>query len=407
MVEQKCREIDFQDAFLRKEKVMAKNRGDEKFNMKAFIKHPIVCGVILLGIGGLFSLVWMLSSMSSSIDSLAKTIDAQGARIDAVESQIIELSKEESEASGRLDGMDSQFGLLGDLLRLSPTSDAKSAITNTYNGIDAPCNNTVITLTAKSKIAYSKKIPDMGYTAEQLADQALLLPYAENGNEVYFYGQVDKAGCWDGHCIVNIYKDDKLSLITDAQYDSGKLLSCKQAFPDSSTGGQDVWVISKRVIEGDYSSGETWRFFRSGDFTKDFTIDTVEADDIMDADGFRAKIDGALEGYYHGENSNGKYNDDTGNAYLCKYFEDGTIRTLYIGKFKDGQFEDSTGNAWMVGKLDIGAKYSCYRGPFTNGYRSNDPKYWEEPLTIDRVKEIISKSGLKFNCELKWENNSV
>lgn len=407
MIEEKCRKIDFQAAFLRKEKAMAKNCRDKKLNIEALMEHPIVSGVILLGIGGLFSLVWILSSINSSINSLTKTIDAQSVRIEAVESQIDELSKEESESRGRLDGIDRQFGLLGDLLRLSPTSDAKSAITNTYNGIDAPCNNTVITLTAKSKIAYSKKIPDMGYTAEQLADQALLLPYAENGNEVYFYGQVDKAGIWDGHCIVNIYKDDKLSLITDAQYDSGKLLSCKQAFPDSSTGGQDVWVISKRVIEGDHSNGETWRFFRTGDFTKDFTIDTVEADDIMDADGFRAKIDGTLEGYYHGTNSNGKYNDDTGDAYLCKYFVDGTIRTLYVGKFEDGQFEDSTGNAWMVGKLNIGDKYSYYRGPFTNGRRCDDPKFWEEPLTIDRVKEIINKSGLKFNCGLKWENDSL
>lgn len=398
MVEQKCREIDFQDAFLRKEKDMAnaKAKNDKKFRKEV--------GLLLFGaiLGAIFTVVipclLHYSSLSTKLDDLSHNVDKQ---FDGINSSIDDMSDDISSIKERLAALEAVT------FNYRPTSATKAAITGTYNRLDAPITSGHVQLCSACAIAYSNNIPNREYTVKQLAGQPILLPYTENGKEIFFYGQLDGNGNWDGHCVVNVYKDDKLELITDAQYDSGKLLSCKQAFPDSSTGGQDVWVISKRVIEDDHSSGETWRFFRSGDFAKDFTIDTVEVDDIMDADQFRAKIDGTLEGYYHGENSKGKYNDDSGDAYLCKYFEDGTIRTLYIGKFKDGQFEDSTGNAWMVGKLKIGDKYSYYRGPFTNGNRCDDPKYWEEPLTIDRVKEIVNESGLKFKCGLKWENDSL
>ena len=118
-----------------------------------------------------------------------------------------------------------------------------------------------------------------------------------------------------------------------------------------------------------FSTGETYRYFRSDDYTKSFSLDNVEPHDILNVDEFSAQITSTLEGYYCGEISDGQYNDDSGDAYFVKFFEDGTVRTLYVGNFKDGQFNDQTGNAWMIGKLEIGALYSFYQGPLKTVFR--------------------------------------
>lgn len=77
-----------------------------------------------------------------------------------------------------------------------------------------------------------------------------------------------------------------------------------------------------------------------------------------------------------------------------KFFEDGTVRTLYVGGFENGQFDDQSENAWMIGKLRIGAEYSYYQGPFKNGVSSQESRYWEEPITVERIEEILT--GKKF-----------
>ena len=343
------------------------------------------------------------SSMNTKIDELTR-------RMGSLETTIEE---EKSDLNDKIDGISDEIvdlkvsvaTLNATVFDYRPTDIFASTITGTYAGIDTPINSDIVQLSSTTLIAYSNFNPSKTYSVEQLANQALLLPYTEDGKEVYFYGQLDDLGRWDGHCVVNIYEDDVLWLITDAQYDSGELIRCKQAFPDSSTGGQDVWVISEREMEDGYSSGEIWRYFRTGDYTKGFGLDNVQVSDIMSADMFRDKVCVVQEGYYYGNISNGKYNDDTGTAYLCKYFGDGTVRTLYVGAFKDGQFNDQTGEAWMVGKMSEGASYSYYKGPFQNGNAVKDPKYWNEPLTIEQVEAIVDET--QFNCNLKWEHLSV
>lgn len=287
-----------------------------------------------------------------------------------------------------------------------PTVFFASAITSTYDGVDAPYSSESPQISAMSYVVYSASNPEREYTAAEVAEQPLLLPYTENGNEVYFYGQLDSAGNWDGRCIVNIYDGNVLQLITDAMYDGGTLLSCKQAFPDTVTSGEDVWVISERKVEDGFSTGETYRYFRSDDYTKSFSLDNVEPDDILNVDEFSAQITSTLEGYYCGEISDGQYNDDSGDAYFVKFFQDGTVRTLYVGNFKDGQFNDQTGTAWMIGKLEIGASYSFYQGPFKNSVSSRDSCYWEEPISTDRIQEILKEFGFTSAVNLNWTAGS-
>lgn len=105
--------------------------------------------------------------------------------------------------------------------------------------------------------------------------------------------------------------------------------------------------------------------------------------------------------YYNGNISNGLFNDDTGNAYYVKYFDNGTAETLYMGKIQDGAFEDITENAWMICKNDINRKeYSFYKGPFIGGEALKVSKYWEQFVDQDWIDEYLR--DMTFNCDLLW-----
>lgn len=370
----------------------------------------LVAGILTI-LGCLVGVVRYINTLRNDIDYLTDKIDAQNTQISSLESSFRE---EIQQVSQDMDSFSDDMSSVKEIITAlsvkvfdyRPTVFFASAITSTYDGVDAPYSSESPQISAMSYVVYSASNPEREYTAAEVAEQPLLLPYTENGNEVYFYGQLDSAGNWDGRCIVNIYDGNVLQLITDAMYDGGTLLSCKQAFPDTVTSGEDVWVISERKVEDGFSTGETYRYFRSDDYTKSFSLDNVEPDDILNVDEFSAQITSTLEGYYCGEISDGQYNDDSGDAYFVKFFQDGTVRTLYVGNFKDGQFNDQTGAAWMIGKLEIGASYSFYQGPFKNSVSSRDSCYWEEPISTDRIQEILKEFGFTSAVNLNWTAGS-
>lgn len=370
----------------------------------------LVAGILTI-LGCLVGVVRYINTLRNDIDYLTDKIDAQNTQISSLESSFRE---EIQQVSQDMDSFSDDMSSVKEIITAlsvkvfdyRPTVFFASAITSTYDGVDAPYSSESPQISAMSYVVYSASNPEREYTAAEVAEQPLLLPYTENGNEVYFYGQLDSAGNWDGRCIVNIYDGNVLQLITDAMYDGGTLLSCKQAFPDTVTSGEDVWVISERKVEDGFSTGETYRYFRSDGYTKSFSLDNVEPDDILNVDEFSAQITSTLEGYYCGEISDGQYNDDSGDAYFVKFFQDGTVRTLYVGNFKDGQFNDQTGNAWMIGKKQIGASYSFYQGPFKNSVSSRDTRYWEEPISTDRIQEILKEFGFTSAVNLNWTAGS-
>lgn len=370
----------------------------------------LVAGILTI-FSCLVGVVCYINTLRNDINYLTDKIDAQNDQIGSLESA---LREEIHQVSQDMDSFSDDMSSVKEIITAlsvkvfdyRPTGFFASAITSTYDGVDAPYSSESPQISAMSYVVYSASNPEREYTAAEVAEQPLLLPYTENGNEVYFYGQLDSAGNWDGRCIVNIYDGNVLQLITDAMYDGGTLLSCKQAFPDTVSGGEDVWVISERKVEDGFSTGETYRYFRSDDYTKAFSLDNVEPDDILNVDEFSAQVSSTLEGYYCGEISDGQYNDDSGDAYFVKFFEDGTVRTLYVGNFKDGQFNDQTGNAWMIGKQEIGALYSFYQGPFKNSVSSKDPRYWEEPISTDRIQEILKEFGFTSAVNMNWTAGS-
>lgn len=240
-------------------------------------------------------------------------------------------------------------------------------------------------------------------TSEELINKKLLLSYESNGQEVFFYGQYNANNQWDGRCIINVYEQNKLILITEAIYENGIIQSYKQVLVDDQ-----LWIISDRINKGNYNSGSSWRYNYKAPTPKKFDINTVVDSDILTVDTFKDALDVYLEGYYYGNTSNGLYNDDTGTAYLIKYAPDGTVRTLYCGNFKNGHFEDDTGNAWYITRNDeTNTNYMYFKGIFVDNRPSKNSVFeFENNLTLEKINSYLS--GRKFNSEIIWaETESI
>lgn len=239
------------------------------------------------------------------------------------------------------------------------------------------------------------------YTAEELVNQKILLPYELNNQECYFYGQFNEKNQWNGSCILNVYENDRLVLIMEAEYNNGYLLEYKQVFR-SEKSEYEVWSFSARTNEENYTSGSTWNYFKNSDYIKDFRLDNVISDNILDVNKFEAIVKGnGLEEYYFGRTSDGYFNDSTGDAYLVKYSKDGILRMLYVGNLKEGMLDDNTGQAWEIifdSSNDIN-RYFYYKGLFKNNKRQGEVTS-NDYITQDQINEIIKDKV--FDCELSW-----
>lgn len=288
---------------------------------------------------------------------------------------------------------------------LAMMSSFQQRVMQDYGVLDQYSTSGIAVDTA-SYILYSPKDSEVKYTAEDVAQKKLLLPYKDNGRECFFYGQLDEKGNWDGDCIINIYRDKKLELVTEANYDGGVLKTFRQAFPGRLNGGRDIWYFSSRTMERGYTCGETWDYFSAGDYPQRFAYEDVTAGNIMDIGRLELEVCGLLEGYYNGNTSGGRFNDGSGEAYMVKYFEDGTVRTLYVGMFENGFPEDSTDHSWLIGRSDRDGVYSYYKGPFKGGHPSIRPDapnaghYWDIGVSQEKINQFLE--GRTFDCDLAW-----
>lgn len=251
------------------------------------------------------------------------------------------------------------------------------------------------------QIAGSDIYTGKSYTAEELNNKTINFKYDnENGEDVFFKGQYDENGYWYGNCIINRYKDEKLTMIMDAVYDSGKLISYKQVFPYTTSFGNDVWVVSNReVLENDVRSGETFMYFRKSDYIKSFDNESASNINIINTEEFLLSIDRQIEGYYNGYTSEGKFNDDSKDAYLVKYKEDGDVRYLYVGAIKDGVANDDSGQAWSLSWGYANDGYHYHKGKFSNGDPIGTTGDWLKPVTQEQIDAIVNPDA--FNCSLQ------
>lgn len=362
-----------------------------------FLNMPIVATVV----GGLIltSILTFIAFARSSIASMVELpsrLDALENRVSTIESQL----KIDSSEIIDVPNHKPSDNRIAKMTYVVPSSETESIIDGMRFSM--------------STIQYVAPVPNkmtdpVGHeegsgepcTIEDLAEKKILLNYTEGAQRVFFYGQFDKDGRWTGNCIINVYENEELVLIADANYNQGELLNYKQAFPYVTISGTPVWLISNRTTEAGFNSGVTRYYYREGNYSQSFSTDAVVAEDILSVDEFQSIVGLKLEGYYCGNISDGLFNDDTGNAYMVKYFEDGTVRTLYMGKIKDGTFDDKSGNAWMIGKNDINQdQYAYYQGPFTKGEALHNIKYWTAPVSVEWVEDYIK--DFDFSCELHW-----
>lgn len=208
---------------------------------------------------------------------------------------------------------------------------------------------------------------------EELKNQRVLMTYEWEGAEYYFLGQLDDSGQWDGDCILNVYMDDVLWIITEGRFDSGIMVSRRQVYNQNS----GSWDLSDRKVEKDGSlSGESWSYsylpFPQGFVREDVTEQNIKT--YRDFERWLEEEGLVYNKYYSGSisysdsDSGITYNDDTGKAYYVKYFDNGNIRTLYVGRFRNGDFEDDTGDAFWISKKTMEQTvYVYFKGRFVAG----------------------------------------
>lgn len=243
-------------------------------------------------------------------------------------------------------------------------------------------------------------------TAKDLAESKLLIPYQKNGKEIYFLGQYDKNNQWHGKCIINVYENNRLSLITEANYEHGELNKYQQVYKS----GNRVYV-SNRTHKNNINTGETYSYLYTSDTSKKFTISSVTKKDILNIKKFKKNfLASNIDGFYKGNTKNGKYNDQTGQAYLVKYNKEGKIRLIYYGNFKNGNQEDSSGNAWDIVLGKDGKYYyreACYS---ENRINYKTMTYHKDALSAkkaeNKLKEKLKEEfkNLKTKCALTWNN---
>lgn len=326
-----------------------------------------------------------ISNVSGRVDIINSNISGIDADIDEIDTKVGELKTRISVVESRLDmtPINATDGI---------SSDIQASIS--FNDISKVASAAVA---APAEVIGTDNEGNV-YLAENLINETILLTYTEGTQEVYFLGQYNEEYRWDGKCIINVYNaDDTLCIITDANYDGGKLVDYKQVIPgDSGT----KWIYSERKHMDQVNEGKTYTYQWEYKQRKNFTNSNVRADDIYSAEYFHEKIEGNLISYYSGNTADGKYNDDTGNAYLVSYTEDGFISVLYVGGFADGEYSDDTGNAWEIvfdGSNNIN-RYFYYRGKFRNGTRRINEKL--DYLTQEEIDAIVG--NVKFDCDLNW-----
>lgn len=397
----KCEHI-----FMRKDKNITRETASDK-NSKSDIRAQIITQVIVSVI---------VSLITINIPNISKTLILMPQDISQINDKITGLEDKITQLQGSLDNTNqSTQEQINDLYKtinrlyeninegitawLTPSAAFSDKVTDDYNKVGTPGSGAT-PLSAQTIVAYDKTT-NQSYTVLTLANQKVLLPYESNGQEVYFYGQFNENGQWDGDCLINVYQDDELVLITDALYEDGKLLSYQQVFYYEMSTGETVWAYADRDCQDESSTGETYLYRRESGFEKHFTMDSVVGRDMLHANDFRSLIDDSLYAYYNGAVSDGLFNDTTGNAYMVHFFEDGTVKLLYSGQFKDGTFNDTTGNAWYIVK-DEDTAYMYYKGVFINGCEDHSYPYitGAPPLTMEEIQNYIA--GKDYNIQLIW-----
>ena len=375
-----------------KEKIEKKSQDKSNF----MTEHPVIFEIIkafaptvaVLLLGAVFGLYNDIKSIPAIQEQLKE--------------EIAERKEQDESLDSDIKGIYTILATSNNNIR--PTSLMEEEIAKEYNGIYLNGGQHT-ELTATSVVAYDERT-GQEFTVEQLAGVKLLLPYVSEGQEIIFYGGFNSEGQWHGECTLNVYENNELVLITDAEYENGTRVKSKQVFSYELSEGEPVWALSNREYKDGISSGETYLYEWTNAYTKDFSLEDATIKDVLYANEFIENLNPRLKAYYYGDVSDGLFNDNSGDAYMAYFFDDGTVRLLYSGNFKDGTFNDNTGNAWYIVKAED-TDYMYYRGNFKNGEEdhSADSEVGHPPLTLEEINQYLGER--EYNVELHWHGLGI
>ena len=319
-------------------------------------------------------------------------------RLSAVEKRLDGMEQRLDSVEQRLDNLTTDVSGIKEVVNISAIM-ASTGFRATVDALSVESNDRNISYTAfNASTSIGTDSDGNEYVAKDLVGDKILLTYTEDDEEVYFLGQYNEKYHWDGYCVTNTYNlSGELTGICESNFDDGRRIDYK-SFCKVHT-ADDKWIYSDKVCNEDNNSGTNILYSLNYDKKKKFIPTNVRATDIVFTDKFVAENDPRMISFYHGNTADGKYNDNTGEAYEVIYNEDGTVKTLYTGGFKDGTFNDDTGNAWDITYFAQSGYYYYNTGIFRNG---NAVEKSGEPISVEQIEKILSESMIKIDTELKW-----
>ena len=217
--------------------------------------------------------------------------------------------------------------------------------------------------------------------ATDVVNSSSVFYYQEDNYDIFFFGMLNDHLKWDGNCVLNAYKDNKLQYSISAKYEDGKVMSFRQIHRDSN-----IWIFSESLYESEARCVR--HYIKQADYQKDYNVLTVDENDAIYPEQVYEQCTGRLIKYYVGQIENDVFEDCSGDAHLICFGEDEKIDFYYRGCFVNGEPEDNTGTAWSL-KWDAMEPhgYMYYVGCFSKGKRSGKPI--EAQLSQDRIDKLV------------------
>lgn len=357
----------------------------------------LIAIIISTGIS-MLSGVWILQDRLSDIKVSIATIERDISDLKEDHSELVELKKQINENDGVLDQIDE----INNKLNISLYEvDSESDLAASLNAMISKKEITTVALPLASSVCIGIDSDGNKHFADDAIGQTILLTYKEDENDVYFLGQFNENYRWDGYCITNVYNPNShLIGICESNFSDGTRLNYKSIITTDLT----TWDFADKECKDGEFIGENIVYGNIESKSKNFTNTNMKSYDIFCVDDLLDGENKIIIKYYCGKTRDGKYNDDTGNAYFVSYFEPGTfktdsneqiVKTIYQGKFVDGQFCDDSYNAWYITR-EIDTGYMYFKGGFRNNTvnkRDSSKEEFKNPLSFEDIKGYLIKYG--------------
>lgn len=362
--------------------------------------------IVSICVGGFWQLTHELSDIHSDITALQTEMNSVKTDVESIHTDIAGINEEIEKINSYLyedGGVKDQLGdinhyLNGDTLYIAASEKMTAKLAKmSIESRDQKVVNDMINSSDSIGTDQNGNV----YLAKDLIGKTILLSYLENDKKVYFLGQYNEKYHWDGYCITNaFFLDGTLFGICESDFKDGERTSYKSFCMDNEN--KDAWLYSDKKCDEDGNKGKNILANFRNDPVDYVAPSTLRVSDMLYVEQYMNSFEPRIIKYYDGYTVNGSYNDQSGEAVGIFFDEDGTVRTLYVGRFSDGKLEDDTGNAWDISYNYEMNTYMYNKGNFHDN-KSVKNSGIHKPVTTKEIEDIIS--GYDFGIEIKWKEN--